>query len=396
MEFQSTSLLGDSGDAAAVEDAGTNWFNPAGLVYLPHQVVASAMQLYVPTNFKGTVTAPSPFGPSYSFKETGTSRSYASPTVPAGHYALPFNDQLAFGLSILPAWGLQEDLGNNTVTRYNLTRLYNKSIAVSPSMAMKINEHWALGFGPDMNYFSLQLSNRSRFQGPGLNGDSTSHISADHWGYGYHAGILFNIQPGTRIGLNYRSKIVSDMQGDSDYALTGGSLFFSTNQFKINFILPPSTTLSAYHELNTRWAILGTVVYDQWSVMRQLNAQNYISPLGLSNAPFPQGFHNTFEWGLGARYQWSDHLLLRGAAKFIPSPTITRYRDLSFPDGDKIGLYAGARYVLSKKLSFDFVYSHVFVKQTTINNTNPLTGVVTSGNINTSIDIAGAQVVYTI
>jgi long-subunit fatty acid transport protein len=32
LEFQSAATLADSGDAAVVEDAGTNWYNSAGLV----------------------------------------------------------------------------------------------------------------------------------------------------------------------------------------------------------------------------------------------------------------------------------------------------------------------------------------------------------------------------
>src|SRR5579871_5584338 len=58
MEFQSASTLADSGDAAVVEDAGTNWYNSAGLVLLPQQLAMSGIEIYQHTKYSGTVTAP--------------------------------------------------------------------------------------------------------------------------------------------------------------------------------------------------------------------------------------------------------------------------------------------------------------------------------------------------
>src|SRR5436190_3289625 len=59
MEFQSASVLADAGEAAVVEDAGTNWYNAAGLTSLPLQVVMSGIDVYAPTTFHGSVNAPS-------------------------------------------------------------------------------------------------------------------------------------------------------------------------------------------------------------------------------------------------------------------------------------------------------------------------------------------------
>ena len=66
MEFQSASILADAGEAAVVEDAGTNWYNSAGLVYLPRQVVFSAINVYAPTKFTGLAVAPTTIPPPFS------------------------------------------------------------------------------------------------------------------------------------------------------------------------------------------------------------------------------------------------------------------------------------------------------------------------------------------
>ena len=69
LEFQSAATLADSGDAAVVEDAGTNWYNSAGLVYLPQQLAISGIEVYQQTKFTGSVVAPSALGaPIYAYK----------------------------------------------------------------------------------------------------------------------------------------------------------------------------------------------------------------------------------------------------------------------------------------------------------------------------------------
>lgn len=60
LEFQSPSVLADAGEAAVVEDAGTNWYNSAGLVYLPQQLVAAVTDVYQRVRFSGASSAPSP------------------------------------------------------------------------------------------------------------------------------------------------------------------------------------------------------------------------------------------------------------------------------------------------------------------------------------------------
>src|SRR3990167_2345284 len=245
LEFQSVSVLADAGDAAVVEDAGTNWYNSAGLVYLPQQLVGSAIDVYQHVTFRGTSIAPSAFGS--SFIGTGKATSHPNSILPAFHYALPLSDRFAFGLSALPAWGLKENYGVNSILRYDLIRIYTKTMDIAPSLAMKINEHWSVGAGPDFNYFALQSNNNSRTQ-IATPSDSMSRVSADNWGYGAHAGILYRYSDTTRIGLNYRTRIVMDLKGYSSFTWYNNP-FLETNQFRFRIPLPPTTSFSVYHDM---------------------------------------------------------------------------------------------------------------------------------------------------
>ncbi len=419
LEFQSTSILADSGEAAVVEDAGTNWYNAAGLVYLPQQLVGSVINIYAPVKFGGNVNAPSTlntFGPPVSlfannFTASGTASSHPDSVLPAIHYSLPLNNRWAVGLSIVPAWGFTEDYGESSLLRYNLTRVYTRTIDISPSVAYRISDHWSIGAGPDFHYFSAESKTHVRTQGIapttppfflGTKGDSISRFSADDWGYGGHIGILYRYNDTTRVGLNYRTKIMMDLEGFSDFGLNGGG-FFESNTFKLGIPLPPSTTLSFYHDVTPCWALMGTVAYDQWSVLRNYHARNYVQPPTpanpsgiLPNVVLQQNMYNTFDFGVGTHFKLNEKWMLRANVKYEPTPTITPFREVDFPDGVKLGFQIGARYKFNPCLMFDLIYGHVFVRTAGIHDVNPISNAVASGHARTTIDLVGGQVVWNI
>ncbi|HSW68631.1 MAG TPA: outer membrane protein transport protein [Gammaproteobacteria bacterium] len=401
LEFQSPSVLADAGEAAVVEDAGTNWYNSAGLVYLPQQLAAAVTDVYQRTVFSGTSTAPSgiPGAPGY-INTNADASSYPNAILPAFHYAFPFKERYALGISVVPAWGLMEDYGEGSDVRYNLTKISTKTIDVSPSFAMKINPAWSFGLGPDFHYFSLQ-SRSHAFTQPITANDSISRYNANNWGRGWHAGVLLRVDDKTRVGLNYRSKIVMNMTGGSDFALYGVT-GYHTDQFKVSIPLPPVTTLSLYHDMTPVWALMGTVAWDQWSIIKYYYGQNYIqppsrtNPTGLVNVVSPQYYTDTVDVSVGTHYKLNPQWMLRGSLKFEPTPTRNAYRGLNFPDARKIGINLGARYQVNKKVAVDMIYAHVFNQQVHIHDLNPASGALSVGNVNTEINLAGVQLVWDI
>lgn len=394
LEFQSASTLADAGDAAVVEDVGTNWYNAAGLVYLPQQLAASGIAMYKPTRFGGTIVAPSTTLPGVAtYTANGNASAYLNILLPGFHYGVPFwCNRFAFGISVVPAWGLIEDYGDNSIIRYDLSRVYTRTLDISPSLAWKINDQWSIGAGPDFHYFALQLKSHVRTQ-PLTTVDSISRVSTDDWGYGAHIGVLFRPTNTTRIGLNYRSKIATKLKGYSHFQLTGLGAF-ETNNFSLNLPMPPTTTLSAYQEINPCWAVMGTIAYDQWSVIRDMHGINFMLPTGTTSIVIPTGYRNTFDFSAGTKFRLTDQWLGRFSIKYVATPT-GQYRDVTFPDGEKLGFNFGAHYQINKCLGLDLIYAHVFIKTVSINRTE-FTGTIVEGHSRDSIDLAGAQIVWNI
>jgi len=415
LEFQSASVLADAGEAAVVEDAGTNWYNPAGLVYLPLQVVLSSIDVYAPTKFTGSVNAPSTlnqFGPPISdfasnFTNSGTASSHPNSVLPAMHLSAPLSSNVALGVSVVPAWGFTEDYGESSLLRYNLTRVYTKTLDISPSVAWQLNNQWSFGIGPDFHYFSVESKTHVRTESTlpavvGTVGDSISRFTADKWGFGGHAGILYRITDATRVGLNYRSKLIMDLEGFSDFGLGQGG-FFETSQFRLPVTLPPTTTLSVYHDITPCWALMGTIAYDEWSTIKNYHGRNDIQPPTptnhsgiLPNVTLPQNMSNTFDFSVGTHFKLNDKWMLRGSFKYESTPTTSSFRDVDFPDGNKYGFQIGSRYQANNKIAIDLIYGHVFVKTIHINDVNPVSGAIASGHSSTSIDLLGGQLVWSI
>lgn len=395
LEMSAASVFADSGDAAVVEDASTNFYNSAGDVYIPQQVVASGLTVFQDVKFSGNTFAAAP-RPAFNFSGSGHVVSRTMPNLPAFHYIYPFKDCYALGISVVPAWGLLEEYGERSILRYDLNRIYTRTIDVAPSLSIKINNQWSVGFGPDFHYFYASSKSHVRTE-PLTTTDSISRFSASSWNYGAHIGVLYRYDDATRFGLNYRTKIMQNIRGYSDFRLGLTGPNFEASNFRLPIALPATTSLSAYRDLSPCWAIMGTISYDQWSSLKNFHARNVVQPTGvIPSVNSPQNMRDTFDFGVGAHFKVNDQLFLRSSLKYEQTPTINAFRDVNFPDGPKLGLNLGAHYAINQKFAVDFAYAHVWVKTVPIHGVNPITGATAIGQTRNSLDIIGAQLVWNV
>jgi long-chain fatty acid transport protein len=167
-------------------------------------------------------------------------------------------------------------------------------------------------------------------------------------------------------------------------------------------MFPATTTFSAYHDMTDRWAMMGTISYEQWNVVRFNHAFNYQSlpsvypPAGLVSPADPENYSNTLDFSVGTHYTLNDKWMLRGSLKYVGTPTHTTTRNIEFPDAVKTGIQIGARYTLNQKIAFDMMFGHVFWKKTYINHTNLVTQANVNGVVRNGTDVAGIQLVWTV
>lgn len=399
-----------AGIAAEARDASTAWYNPAGLALIrDQQAVFGGVGVFPTSKLSGTATysTPNPLVPGTFLTNVETFNGIdgaETAFVPSFHYARPLGENATFGFSIISPFGLSTLWGEDDAVRYAAEKSELIVIDASPSIGGKITENFALGAGIDLQYAKVKFN--SYLGSPALANiltgnpralDSLSYNRGHSTGVGFHAGGMLTFNDNhTRIGVNYQSKVKHKFNG---YSLLTGPLAnagtnilvpatWSSSSFRVNNLqsnrieFPEIATLSAYHDVNDRLALLGSVVYTGWHSLRAIQLKN-VAASGTSTLPAPgtivnatvnstsvENYRNVWRWAIGANYQVNDKLLVRVGGGHDETPTRDAFRTVRLPDANRWALSAGAHYQYRPDLGFDIGYTYLWADQSpTINKT---------------------------
>lgn len=403
---QSVSGLGNAfaGNAAVAEDATTIFFNPAGLTRIPGTQTIAGVHLIAPkTEFenKGSTAAVTNFQGNNVLLGTDGGNAGVTGVVPNFYAAHQLTDKLHIGLGVNVPFGLKTSYSSNWVGRYHGINSELKTINFNPSLAYKINKMFSVGLGVNAQYAEADLSNAIDFgqaAGPGTGQglDGRQQLTGDDWGWGYNLGVMMQLTSATRIGLAYRSHIDFDIEGDVRFSVpppARGLFPFSTENASAKLDLPETISLSAYHDATSKLALLGDVSWTRWDRFDELVVKFENQALPTSVQSFD--WDNTFRYSLGANYKaHKDWMLRTGAAyDFAPIPSAKK-RDVRVPDSDRIWLAFGISHTPNSSFKFDFSYTHIWVRDASINR-NDGNGHTLVGNYNnSSVDIFSGQMVW--
>lgn len=391
------------GGAAIAYDASTNYTNAAGLIRVCNdQFIASAFYTNDQKVFTGTMSNPGitiPFLPSGAVTQTGSNSTNISAIIPNFHYAHPINNRWTFGLSLLTPYGLGIHYPNDTLTRYEVMNATQKGIELSPSLAWAMTSQFSAGLGADILYYAIKAKTAVNLQ-PLASSDAILTNEAHSYNLGWHAGLLYQMNPCTRFGASYRSAMVTHNGGTSRMYVQNGLLIpngmSTADNLRIVIPLAPLAIFSAYHDLTSRWAIMGSAEYEGWSIYKNDHAYNIAGPAGTTTASVitPTNYRNTWYFGLGTNYKWSDCILLRGGVDYVPSFVSRANRQILITDPSGYGVDVGFRYKQSPCYIWDFAATHSFYRTVGLNHTNPTTGDNLNGISHEDANSVGVQLTW--
>lgn len=419
-----------AGAAALGEDASTVYFNPAAMTRLSGSQIVVAGHIISPdakfTN-KGSVDAlgtPLP-GPESTTGDTGIVPNFYYVTeLPRGIYA---------GIGVNVPFGLSTEYDDGWVGRYHTLRSEIQSININPSIAWKVTDKIAVGFGISIQYINIELTNNidsygacvnlaSQSQGAfsgadcvnaGLTGlgvssqDSKLKLAADSVDYGWNMGFLFDVKDNIRVGVAYRSAIKHDVDGDATYSLDprlqpfvdgfnaaiDPFIMLKSTPLAATAELPASFSVSYVNEVNKQWTALADLTWVGWSsldsiIIRQLNGVPGQEPA------LHLAYRDTMRYSVGVNYHHTDKLVYRGGLAYDETP-IRSPENLTarIPGNDRFWISLGAGYMPSASWSFDVGYSHLFINDTDINNNagSSSSNATLIGTYESSVDILSAQ-----
>lgn len=259
--------------------------------------------------------------------------------------------------------------------------------------------------------------------------DGFVRFGGEGWAYGWNVGLLYEPIKGTRLGLSFRSNLNTTIDGHSRFtnvpayaalnapvtaavtaALTplagaptagaigtavgtsvgasGASLatrFVTNRPISADVDLPMTASGSFVQKVTPAFSVLGDVTWTRWSSVQQI-AIIYNDLPAASPTPLALNYKNTFKYSLGATYEAGAALFRLGVAYDNTPVESSTTRTPRLPDSDRVTIGAGLTFRVSKSVSVDLAYNHLFFQSSNINNADNA-GHVAIGTFNTHADV---------
>ncbi|AIR06657.1 MULTISPECIES: long-chain fatty acid transporter FadL [Cedecea] len=387
-EFSSSGLgRAYSGEGAVADNAGSASRNPATIMMFDRpSFSAGAIFVDPDVDISGT---------SKTGKSTDAKNIAPTAWVPNLHFVAPINDQFGWGASVTSNYGLATEY-NDSYTAGSMGGTTDlTTLNLNLSGAYRLNSNWSFGLGFDAVYAKAKIERYAGDLPQLIAGNPSSpltpaqrqaigtlpantqiaHLKGDKWGFGWNAGILYEINKDNRYGFTYRSEVKVDFDGDyksslpaaynpllSNFGLPSGTNG-QTVPGSLSLHLPEMWELSGYNKVAPKWAVHYSLTYTSWSQFQELKATGNN---GQTLFYKDEGFKDAYRIALGTTYFMDDNWTFRTGIAFDDSPVPADKRSISIPDQDRLWLSAGTTYAFNKDASVDVGVSYMHGQKVTI------------------------------
>jgi long-chain fatty acid transport protein len=397
-----------AGVSAGGQDISAMFFNPAGMTQFSGMQFDLGATLIAPkaemSGASGTRTSALGAFPAYGpiSGPTSYSNSAESKVAPSLYGMYSVSNDLKLGLSINAPFGFVTEYDSDFVGRYHALKTDLKIIDIAPSLAYRINKEWSVGVAFVARYVDATLTNAVDF---GLIGfpntipgtiDGSAKLTGNTWAYGYKAGVTYQPTDDLRMGLAYHGAMNMTLKGDIAFQYPGnlgaaGAAGFQAEGFangggQAELNLPADASFGFDYKVSSTFSLQGEACLTTWSRFKQLNVQltNNVAPQ-VTNVVTDEHWRDTWFYSLGGTWKVDSAWTLRAGLAFDQGAVTDGYRTPRIPDGDRTWVSAGASYAVSKSLSLDIGYTHIWVKDSAVQLTTTASQLdpnFTRGNLN--------------
>jgi long-chain fatty acid transport protein len=292
----------------------------------------------------------------------GTGDTAKDAFLPAAYASWQLNPNAWLGVSINSPFGLAAGFPDLWAGRNYGADTKLKTYNATPSVAIRVNDWIAVGFGVQIQYASASLSS-------GLLpvAGSSTDLSGTGWGYGWTAGITLSPRPETQIGLGWRSAV--DQKIGGTLSTIPGLPGSTVGSVDVTLALPDIVSLGVRHRIDPDWTLLGTIEWSNWS---RIGTAIVKQPSGaaalVTGAPaeLPFRYKDGWFYSVGTEYALTSQTTLRAGIGYEVSPVTDQVRTPRLPDNDRVWLAAGLSHQISPNITFDIAYSRIVVRNTHI------------------------------
>jgi len=338
-EFGTPSMgVAGAGANAVASDASTSFHNAAGMTRIKgKEFMGTGGLLYATVKFDQD---------SDTLISGGNGGDAGGPApIIGGFYVHSLSDKWKLGANLITITGALLDYDDDWTGRYLNTDVKLLTMTFYPSIAYRVNNWLSLGGGPQIMYADLELKAKA----PPPNGTGQVKIDGNDVAFGFGLGALFEVSERTRFGVTYQSEIEPEFDGD--VKISGPGIEAGTDT---KITLAQFVKISGYHELNDRWALLGTVGWEDWSAFKDVNIST-----DQGSQKIPRNWHDTWKFAAGVHFRPVEKWLLQLGFSYDTSPVDSDDRTPDMPIDRQIRYATGAQYKWSDRLSTgaQFVYA---------------------------------------
>jgi long-chain fatty acid transport protein len=305
--------LASAGYGARAQDASTVLTNPAGLTRLDGtQVLAAGQLLWGDVKFSpGSGTSPA-LGTGNGGYVVGQNGWFPGG---GGFMSYSASPDLKFGMALTGNFGMPLNYDDDWAGRYYVQQATMLGLSFMPSVAYKVSDTLSVGAALNAMYGIYKNQVAINNLNP-LYGDGRLKMTDETWGWGANVGVLFAPDARTRFGLVWNSQVNLDFNAPLEFSNLApglqkvlGDRGLLGASMKVGIKVPQGVMLSAYAETSDRWALLGSVGWQQWSKFGQVE-------LGIDDVNNPTGvttnleYKDTWHVAAGAQYRYSEPWLV--------------------------------------------------------------------------------------
>jgi long-chain fatty acid transport protein len=344
-----------AGRAALAKDAATVFGNPAGMTSLQgSELMVGAQLVYGDVHFdRGSDTTVS-----------GGNGGNASGLIPGGSFSFAQSVTPDFKLGFWSGsyFGGALDYEDNWSGRYYVQKVELLTLGAGINGAYKINDWLSIGGGPFVLYGDLEQ--RVALNNLLVGQDGRLKFEDDEFGFGGMAGVMLEPRRGTRFGVTYISPVELDFKDRPSTSNLGPGLQelqdtrgLFTRKLDLGLTVPQQVMLSAYHQLTDRWAIMGNVVWQDWSAFGKPDIS--IADSAVSNETVNLNYDDTWGVALGVQYGFADGWLWSVGGGFESSPVGEDERSPSLPMDQQFRIGTGIQYGFNDKITVGVAYEYM-------------------------------------
>jgi long-chain fatty acid transport protein len=401
-----------AGSATGFGDASEVFYNPAALTKLDSNTASTSIHLILPHgefNNKDSKLAPE-LGDQHLEGNQGGDAGDLN-VVPNLYASYQYSDELILGLGINSPFGLSSNYNDTWVGRYHAVESSLTTVNINPGFGLKLGEMFSLGASMQAVHADAKISNAVDFGTIGVStlglptasklgllpqqADGFAKVEASDWGFGMGLGSTFSPCEDLTFGINWRSRIHLDLDGNADFSIpTNATILNSTGLFDSSntttaLNLPESINFGLATKMGPEWTILSDASWIRWDRFEELRV-NFASDL--PDSVQRESWGNTWRFSLGGKYAPSESWTFKAGFTYDQTPIQSSdFRTARIPDNDRYWAAWGIDYALTKQTSIGFSYAHIFVADADTNITNN-TGATLNGSWDLSVEIASVNI----